>query len=404
MCGKNILLGISGGIAAYKAAILVRMLVKNQANVKVIMTPMAKKFITPLTMATVSRNPILVDFFTPENGNWNSHVDLGIWADAYLIAPATANTLAKMANGIADNLLLTTYLSSRCLIFAAPTMDLDMYKHVATQRNIDRLQADGVHMIQPESGELASGLIGKGRMAEPEQIFRQLSRFFEKKQKLRAKTFLVTAGPTYEEIDPVRYIGNHSSGKMGFAIAEELAAQGAFVKLICGPTHCKCQNANIERINVVSAKQMYEQAVRLFPKADGAVMSAAVADYTPQFVSENKIKHSEENISIKLTPTKDIAEELGKIKTAKQCLVGFALETNDEIANAQKKRKKKNLDFIVLNSLNDKGAGFGVDTNKITIIDSNNNFYNFELKPKTDLAKDIVEKIVEFSTNNALLK
>jgi phosphopantothenoylcysteine decarboxylase/phosphopantothenate--cysteine ligase len=388
---KNIILGISGGIAAYKCASLVRGLVKKGANVKVIMTKHAKEFITPLTMATLSKNPILVDFYNPENGDWNSHVDLGLWADLYLIAPATANTMAKMANGIADNLLLTTYLSAKCPVMFAPTMDLDMYKHPATQRNIEILKSYGHLVVEPESGELASGLVGKGRMEEPEVMLTLIENFFSQKKKLVGKKYLITAGPTFEKIDPVRFIGNYSSGKMGFALAEQLAQRGAEVILVAGPVSLQINHPNITRINVESASQMYDEAIKNFSYCDGAIMSAAVADFTPVNKSDKKIKRGKENYTIELTPNKDIAAELGKMKNDKQLLIGFALETDNEHANAVSKLNKKNLDFIVLNSLNDEGAGFGVDTNKIKIIDKNSKTINYELSSKKQVACDILD-------------
>jgi len=395
MLKKNILLGITGGIAAYKAAILVRLLVKNGCNVKVVMSPYAKNFITPLTLATLSKNPILVDFYNPENGDWNSHVDLGLWADAYLIAPATANSMAKMANGIADNLLLTSYLSARCPVFFAPTMDLDMYKHPATQKNIQTLIDRGHICIEPETGELASGLEGKGRMAEPESIVEALVDYFYQKNDFEGKNVLITAGPTYEHIDPVRFIGNHSSGKMGFAIADEFAQRGANVTLIAGPVKIKSNNTKIKRIDVVSAQEMYEQASNYFEQSDITVLAAAVADYTPIYKSDIKLKKKDSELSIELKKTPDIAYNLGKLKRSNQKIIGFALETNDEFVNAEEKLKKKNFDFIVLNSLKDKGAGFNVNTNKITIIDNKNNISNFDLKSKEAVAKDIVDKIFE---------
>lgn len=394
--GKNIILGISGGIAAYKAAPLTRLLVKAGANVKVIMTPLAKEFITPLTMATLSKNPILVDFYNPENGDWNSHVDLGLWADLFIIAPATANSMAKMANGVADNLLITTYLSAKCPVMIAPTMDLDMYKHPATQKNIETLRSYGNIIIEPDSGELASGLVGKGRMEEPENIAAFVDKFFSEKKKLNNKKFLITAGPTYEKIDPVRFIGNYSSGKMGFAIAEELANRGAEVVLVAGPVSLKTSNPNISRIDVESAEQMYEACMQNFEACNGAIMSAAVADFTPVVKAEQKVKRGKENYSLELTPNKDIAAELGKIKTKEQILVGFALETNDESANAKKKLEKKNLDFIVLNSLNDEGAGFGVDTNKIKIIEREGVEKDFPLSSKTQVAINIADYLEKF--------
>ncbi|MBN2890819.1 MAG: bifunctional phosphopantothenoylcysteine decarboxylase/phosphopantothenate--cysteine ligase CoaBC [Bacteroidales bacterium] len=389
----NILIGITGGIAAYKVAILVRLLVKNGHNVKVIMSPMAKHFVTPLTLATLSKNPILVDFYVPENGDWNSHVDIGLWADAYVIAPATANSLAKMANGIADNLLLTTYLSARCPVFFAPTMDLDMFKHPATQKSIETLVNRGNIKIDATSGELASGLEGKGRMAEPETIFQTLVEYFDQNKKLKGKKALVTAGPTYEHIDPVRFIGNYSSGKMGFAIAEELANQGAEVFLVTGTVNLKTQNPNIKRFDVVSAQQMFEKSMEIFPEIDIAVLSAAVADYRPVSIADSKIKKKSDSLTIELEKTPDIAKNLGEIKKENQTIVGFALETDNEFENAVEKLKKKNFDFIVLNSLKDKGAGFNVDTNKITIVHKNSSVQYFELKSKPEVAKDIVEEI-----------
>jgi len=393
--GKHILLGITGSIAAYKAAILVRLLVKEGAEVKVVMTKLAKEFITPLTMATLSKNPILVDFFDPENGQWNSHVDLGMWADLYLIAPATANTMGKMANGVADNLLITSYLSAKCPVMIAPAMDLDMYKHKANLKNIEILKSYGNTIIEPASGELASGLSGKGRMEEPEVIVEKVIELFSVKKKLVNKTILVTAGPTYEPIDPVRFIGNFSTGKMGFAIAEKLAEQGANVILVTGPTHLSIQNTLIKRIDVQTADEMFKNAVKYFKLSDAAIMAAAVADFKPKKQSSEKIKRGKENFQVDLVPNKDIAAELGKLKTKKQVLVGFALETNDEYKNAIKKINTKNLDFIVLNSLNDKGAGFGYDTNKITIIDSNEKQLEFGLKSKLDTATDIVNMLAD---------
>ncbi|MDR0661081.1 MAG: bifunctional phosphopantothenoylcysteine decarboxylase/phosphopantothenate--cysteine ligase CoaBC [Prevotellaceae bacterium] len=392
--GKKIVVGITGSIAAYKAAILVRLLVKEGADVKVIMTALAKEFITPLTMATLSKHPIMVDFYNPENGDWNSHVETGIWADAYLIAPATANTMAKMANGVADNLLLTTYLSARCPVFVAPAMDLDMYQHPATQRNIEVLRTIGNQIIEPEEGELASGLSGKGRMAEPEHIVTALIRYFSYKESLAGKTFMVTAGPTHESIDPVRFIGNHSSGKMGYALAEELASRSANVILVSGPTNLHTHNNRIKRINVTAAAEMYAACIENFPSTDGAIMTAAVADFTTAQVSDSKIKRQGNRLTLELVPTKDIAAELGKIKKEKQIFVGFALENEHELENARKKLLNKNLDFIVLNSLQDKGAGFNVSTNKITIIDKKNQEPQvFRLKSKQEVAKDIINKL-----------
>ena len=396
--GKHIIVGITGGIAAYKAAILVRLLVKNGAEVKVIMTPTAKEFITPLTLATLSKNPILVDFFNPENGSWNSHVDLGLWADLYLIAPATANTIGKMAHGIADNLLLTTYLSAKCPVMIAPAMDLDMFTHPALQDNLKIIRSFGNIIIEPTSGELASGLEGKGRMEEPEYIFTAVEQFFSSANRslldLKGKKIIVTAGPTYEPIDPVRFIGNFSSGKMGYAIADELCSRGAEVLLVSGPVSITPANHQVKVIKVQTASEMYNASMDYFKKADVAVLSAAVADFTPVDPANTKIKREKQDIQLKLQPTKDIAASLGQIKRPDQVLVGFALETTDEIQNAQRKLQQKNLDFIVLNSLNDSGAGFQVDTNIVTIIDKHNNIEKSELKSKTEIAKDIVDKLV----------
>ena len=391
--GKHIILGVTGSIAAYKAATLTRLLVKEGASVKVVMTPLAKEFITPLTMATLSKSPIMVDFYNPENGDWNSHVDLGLWADLYLIAPASANTIGKMAGGIADNLLLTTYLSAKCPVMVAPAMDLDMYKHPATQRNLKVLQSFGNIIIEPESGELASGLIGKGRMEEPEKIVSFITDYFARQADFKGKKVVVTAGPTYEKIDPVRFIGNYSSGKMGLAIAEELAGRGAEVVLVCGPVNLKTCHPAIRRVDVESAAQMYEVTSKEFVNSDVAVLSAAVADFTPKEKADHKIKRGKDDLLLELLPTKDIAAELGRIKTASQLLVGFALETNDEEVNALSKMQRKNLDMIVLNSLNDKGAGFSVDTNKVTILDKAGDKTVYELKTKVEVAKDIVDQI-----------
>ena len=391
--GKKIILGIPGSIAAYKAATLTRLLVKEGASVKVVMTPLAKEFITPLTMATLSKSPIMVDFYNPENGDWNSHVDLGLWADLYLIAPASANTIGKMAGGIADNLLLTTYLSAKCPVMVAPAMDLDMYKHPVTQRNLKVLQSFGNIIIEPESGELASGLIGKGRMEEPERIVAFIADYFARQEDFKGKKVVVTAGPTYEKIDPVRFIGNYSSGKMGLAIAEEFAGRGAEVVLVCGPVNLKTSHPAIRRVDVESAAQMYEVTSKEFVNSDVAVLSAAVADFTPKEKADHKIKRGKDDLLLELLPTKDIAAELGRIKTASQLLVGFALETNDEEVNALSKMQRKNLDMIVLNSLNDKGAGFSVDTNKVTILDKAGDKTVYELKTKVEVAKDIVDQI-----------
>lgn len=389
--GKHIILGITGSIAAYKSAVLCRLLVSAGAEVKVVMTPLAKQFITPLTMATLSKNPILVDFFNPENGEWNSHVSLGEWADCYLIAPATANTMAKMASGVADNLLLTTYLSARCKVAIAPAMDLDMYRHASTQRNMTQLRADGVHIIEPQSGELASGLVGKGRMAEPQDIVREVEAMFdEKKKSLQGKHFLVTAGATIEPIDPVRFISNHSSGKMGYAVAEALAQRGAKVSLVSGRTALGVL-AGVERIDVLSAEQMYDACCRLWAEADGAVMCAAVADYTPAVVADQKIKKGDGDMSITLKRTRDIAATLGENKGSR-LLVGFAMETENEMANAESKLQRKNMDFIVLNSLRQEGAGFRGDTNVVSIIDSESRV-DLPLMSKREVADRIVDKM-----------
>ena len=391
--GKHIILGITGSIAAYKAAMLCRLLVKEGAEVRVVMTPLAKQFITPLTMATLSKHPILVEFFNPENGEWNSHVSLGEWADMLLIAPATANTLAKMVTGIADNLLLTTYLSARSKVAVAPAMDLDMYAHITTQQNLQALAERGVAIIEPAAGELASGLVGKGRMAEPEDIVEQVKAIFAedlKKKSLEGKRYIVTAGATIEAIDPVRYITNHSTGKMGYAIAEELALRGAEVSLISGRTTLPTPKG-VKRIDVLSAEDMYNAAVKEWENADGGVMCAAVADYTPVAVADRKLKKSDDDMHIELKRTKDIAKELGASK-GDRVLVGFALETDNEEANAEGKLQRKNFGFVVLNSLQDAGAGFRGDTNKVTLIDRNGN-EEHPLMSKRDVAKIIVDKI-----------
>jgi len=390
--GKHILLGVTGSIAAYKSAILVRSLVKQGAEVKVIMTEMAKQFITPLTMATLSKNPILVEFYNPENGDWNSHVSLGLWADLYLIAPASANTIAKMANGVADNLLLTAYLSSRCPVVVAPAMDVDMFLHPATQDNLKILSQRGVKIIEPNSGELASGLDGKGRMEEPEEIVSFVNALFQKSINLSTKKILITAGPTQEAIDPVRYISNHSTGKMGYALAEECASRGAEVFLVSGPTNLNISGKGISQINVISAKEMYNEALSIFNKGiDAAILCAAVADFTPAKQERSKIKRENENYNLELTPTIDIAASLGKLKKEGTILIGFALETDNELSNAQKKLEKKNLDAIVLNSLQDNGAGFGVDTNKVSIISKKGKPVAYSLKDKAEVATDIVD-------------
>lgn len=390
---KNILIGVTASIAAYKSAFLVRLLIKAGANVKVIMTDSAQEFITPLTLSTLSKNPVLIDFTKNKQGEWNNHVELGLWADAFVVAPASANTLAKMANGICDNLLLATYLSAKCNVYVAPAMDLDMYKHKSTKDNLKRIESFGNKIINPGTGELASGLYGEGRMAEPEEIIAFLENEFSKNLPFAKKKVLVTAGPTYEAIDPVRFIGNHSSGKMGFAIAEEFANQGAEVTLVCGPNNLKTINKNIQRIDITSAEELFKVSIKAFKSADISVLSAAVADYKPSKAANQKIKKSSGTKSIDLIPTKDTLAELGKLKTKKQLLIGFALETQNEVANAKEKIKKKNLDLIILNSLNDKGAGFKTDTNKITIIDKSNKIIKFELKSKEEVAKDILKSI-----------
>ncbi len=398
--GKHIIIGITGSIAAYKAATLIRLLVKRGAEVKVIMTPLAKEFITPLTIATLCKNPILVDFYNPENGDWNSHVDLGLWADLYLIAPASANTMAKMATGVADNLLLTTYLSAKCPVMVAPAMDLDMYQHPATQQNIGILQSRGNAIIEAATGELASGLSGKGRMEEPEVIAAEVERFFASQNRFAGKTVLITSGPTYEPIDPVRFIGNYSSGKMGKSIAEVFLAQGANVIFITGPTSNIPVGDNLEVVKVKTAAEMHAAALAHFPNSQIAIMAAAVADFTPEVSSSSKIKREGDNLTLVLKPTKDIAADLGKQKAPGQVLVGFALETNNEAQNAAKKLSVKGLDFIVLNSLNDQGAGFGFDTNKITIISKSGESVPFQLKPKDQVAADIVDVIYSYQSGS----
>ena len=390
--GKKIILGVTGSIAAYKAAHLLRLLVKEGMEVKVVMTPLAKEFITPLTLATLSKNPILVDFFNPENGDWNSHVDLGMWADAYLIAPATANTIGKMVNGVADNLLLTTYLSAKCPVFVAPAMDLDMFAHPSTKHNLDILRSYGNQIIEPAIGQLASGLEGKGRMEEPENIIQFLDDYFTPKL-MSGKKVLITAGPTYEKIDPVRFVGNYSSGKMGFALAEACAKQGAEVTLITGPVNMRAKHPAINRINVESAEEMYKAVLLKFDKMDGAILCAAVADFTPVSQSEYKLKREYDNLVVELKPTLDIAAEVGKIKRHEQFLVGFALETNNEEANAKSKMERKNFDFIVLNSLQDPNSGFGFDTNKVSIIHRSGLQREYELKSKLEVADDIINEI-----------
>ena len=392
--GKRIVLGITGSIAAYKACVLIRELIKAGAEVQAVMTPSAKEFITPLTISTLTHKPVISEFFDRRDGSWHSHVDIVLWADAMIIAPDTASSIAKMANGVADNMLITTYLSMRAPVFVAPAMDVDMFSHTATQKNIKTLRSYGNIIIEPETGELASGLEGKGRMEEPAVIAKSLEAYFKSQNQLKGKRVLITAGPTYEKIDPVRFIGNYSSGKMGYALAEECAERGAEVELVSGPVSINLNRANIHITKVESAAQMYAAAVNAFPKTDIAILCAAVADFTPRETKDVKIKREKGDMAIQLVPTKDIAAELGRMKKESQFMVGFALETNDETNNAINKLKAKKLDFIVLNSLNDKGAGFSVDTNKITII-SDTSKYEYSLKPKREVAKDIIDKICE---------
>lgn len=392
--GKHILLGVTGSIAAYKAAVLVRTLVKEGAEVKVVMTEMAKQFITPLTMATLSKSPVLVEFYNPENGDWNSHISLGMWADAYLIAPASANTIAKMATGVADNLLLTTYLSARCPVVVAPAMDVDMFLHVATQQNIETLVKRGVKIIDPNSGELASGLEGKGRMAEPDEIVSSLTEMFSEDGNMKGIKVLVNAGPTRESIDPVRYISNHSTGKMGYAIAAEFANRGADVTLVSGPVEARKAHPAVKVINVVTAAQMYDATTAEYNKgADVTVLCAAVADFTPSKQEQNKVKRGSVNWSLELEPTRDIAAAIGKNKKEGSLVAGFALETDHEHSNALSKLDRKGLDLIILNSLNDAGAGFGTDTNKISIIARGGDTVHYPLKSKEQVAGDIADYI-----------
>ncbi|NNC50207.1 MAG: bifunctional phosphopantothenoylcysteine decarboxylase/phosphopantothenate--cysteine ligase CoaBC [Flaviramulus sp.] len=396
LSGKNILVGISGGIAAYKSASLVRLFIKSGANVKVVITPSSKDFITPLTLSTLSKNPVYSSFTNEDDDNavWNNHVDLGLWADLFVIAPATANTLSKMANGVCDNLLLATYLSAKCPVYFAPAMDLDMYKHESTRRSFKVLKSYGNIMIPATSGELASGLVGEGRMAEPEDILTFIENDILGKLPLKGKKVLITAGPTYEALDPVRFIGNHSSGKMGFEIAKAAANNGAEVVLITGPTHQKVSHSLINVILVTSAQDMYDEVHKCFNIVDVAILSAAVADFKPKEVASQKIKKKTPTLTLELERTKDILASLGALKK-KQYLVGFALETNNELENAKAKLIKKNLNLIVLNSLNDKGAGFKSDTNKVTFIDDKNNITEFKLKSKAEVASDIINKILK---------
>ena len=390
--GKKIVLGITGSIAAYKACVLIRLLVKQGTEVQVVITPAGKEFITPITLSALTSKPVISEFFSQRDGSWHSHVSLGLWADAMLVAPASANTIGKMAHGIADNMLLTTYLSMKAPVFVAPAMDLDMFAHPATQENLETLHKRGNHIIEPTTGELASHLEGKGRMEEPENIVKALDEFFHEKD-LAGKRVLITAGPTYERIDPVRFIGNYSSGKMGIALAEECAMRGAEVEFIAGPMNHLPKHTNIRVTKVESANEMYEAATRLYPTCQVGILCAAVADFTPEQIANEKIKREGDNLVLQLRPTQDIAKALGQMKKEGQKLIGFALETCNESENARQKLAKKNLDFIVLNSLRDKGAGFQHDTNKVTII-SQEATKAFELKSKTEVAQDIVNELV----------
>lgn len=398
--GKKIVLGITGSIAAYKSCLIIRQLIKKGAEVQVVITPAGKEFITPITLSALTSKPVISEFFAQRDGTWHSHVDLGLWADAMLIAPATASTIGKMANGVADNMLITTYLSMKAPVFIAPAMDLDMYAHPSTQQNLKTLHSYGNHIIEPGTGFLASKLEGKGRMEEPENIVARLEQFFAQQESaslsssMSGKKVLITAGPTYEKIDPVRFIGNYSSGKMGFALANECAARGAQVELVCGPVSSSMQvtHPNIHRTNVESAREMYEACKALYPSMNSAILCAAVADYAPEHTAEQKIKRTADDMVIRLKPNPDIAASLGQMKQQGQTLVGFALETNDEESNAQAKLKKKNFDFIVLNSLKDEGAGFRTDTNKVTIITAETK-KDYPLKSKEEVAKDIVDEL-----------
>lgn len=392
--GKKIVLGITGSIAAYKACYIIRGLIKCGAEVQVVITPAGKEFITPITLSALTGKPVISEFFAQRDGTWNSHVDLGLWADAMLVAPATASTIGKMANGIADNMLITTYLSAKAPVFVAPAMDLDMYAHPSTQKNLDILRSYGNHVIEPATGELASHLVGKGRMEEPENIIRVLDEFFSASSDLQGKKIMITAGPTYEKIDPVRFIGNYSSGKMGFALAEECARRGAEVTLIAGPVQLETRHSRIHRIDVESAREMLVAAQMYYPDSDAGILCAAVADYCPETIADRKIKREKEKeLTLQLRATPDIAANLGSLKQKGQLLIGFALETNNEQQNAEGKLERKNFDFIVLNSLNDAGAGFRHDTNKISIIDRKGRT-DYPLKTKTEVAQDIIDRLV----------
>lgn len=390
----KIVLGITGSIAAYKACTLIRQFVKQGHEVQVVITPAGKEFITPITLSALTSKPVISEFFAQRDGTWHSHVDLGLWADAMVIAPATASTIGKMAHGIADNMLVTTYLSMKAPVFVAPAMDLDMWAHPSTQDNLQLLKARGVTIIEPASGELASHLVGKGRMEEPEKIAEVVLKHLEPLKPFSGRRILITAGPTYERIDPVRFIGNYSSGKMGFALAEECARRGAQVEMVCGPVQCTTQERGITLTRVESAQQMWDAASRLFPDCDAAILCAAVADFTPEKVADNKMKREGDGLVLRLKPTQDIARGLGEMKREGQKLVGFALETNDELAHAEEKLQRKHLDFIVMNSLNDEGAGFQHDTNKVTIITPTERL-PFPLKPKREVASDIIDQLVK---------
>ena len=392
IAGKKIVLGITGSIAAYKACLIIRGLIKRGAEVQVVITPAGKEFITPVTLSALTHKPVISEFFSQRDGSWHSHVDLGLWADAMLIAPCTASTLGKMAHGIADNMLITTYLSMKAPVFIAPAMDLDMYNHPATQENLRTLIGYGNHVIEPGCGFLASGLEGKGRMEEPEKIIQALEDFFQAQQDLRGKKILITAGPTYEKIDPVRFIGNYSSGKMGFALAEECAKRGAEVTLIAGPVALSC-SSGIHRVNVESCQEMYNASIEAFPRQDAAILCAAVADFKPATTADRKIKRGEDGLRLQLEPTQDIAASLGKMKREEQRLVAFALETDHEESNAESKLKKKNADFVVLNSTRNKGTTFRTDDNQIIIV-SPQGKKEYGKKPKTEVARDIVNELV----------
>ena len=389
--GKKIVLGITGSIAAYKSCLIIRALIKHGAEVQVIITPSGKEFITPITLSALTHKPVISEFFSQRDGTWHSHVDLGLWADAMLIAPCTASTLGKMAHGVADNMLITTYLSMKAPVFIAPAMDLDMYQHPSTQANLQQLKSYGNHIIEPASGFLASGLEGKGRMEEPERIVEQLDKFFNSTADLQGKHIMITAGPTYEKIDPVRFIGNYSSGKMGYALAEECYRRGAEVTLISGPVSLSCSEG-IKRIDVESCEEMYEQAIKAFPQQHAAILCAAVADFKPENVAETKIKREKDDLLLRLKPTQDIASTLGKMKTSDQRIIAFALETNNEELNAKQKLEKKNADFIVMNSTRNPGTTFQSDENQITIIHKEGK-KEYAKKPKTDVAKDIVDEL-----------